>query len=606
MRNAETVLNVIRERGIKGLPIEDVYRQLFNPDLYLRAYGRIYRRKGALTEGVTPETADGMTLKKINAIIEAIRCERYRWKPARRVEIPKPNQPGKKRPLGIPTWSDKLLQEVIRSILEAYFEPQFSDHSHGFRPERGCHTALTEVHHNWRGTSWFIEGDIKGCFDNIDHKVLLASLKDKIHDNRFLRLLENLFQAGYLKNWKYYPTLSGTPQGGVVSPILANIYLDRLDKFVETILIPEYTRGDRRKIHSEYNKINQRANYLRRTGRAEQAIELKKKARTLPSIDPNDPDYRRLRYVRYADDFLLGFAGPKAEAEKIKQRLQQFLRDSLKLELSPEKTLISHAVSTPARFLGYDIVIHQCDSKRDRLGRRQLNRNPGLRVPAEFVEKRCQRYMRKGKPVHSNPLTHSDDFDIISSFQSEYRGYVQYYCLAENLYWLDKLHWIIRQSLLKTLACKHKSTVRKMHRKYAAVITTPYGPRKCLQMMVERKGKAPLVTRFGGIPLKRQEDAILYERSLQDYAPQRVQLIQRLLAEKCEICGAEGAVEIHHIRKLSDLESKNGREKPLWVRIMSAQKRKSLALCPTCHRAVHSGQPVSGKAAPSKESSLSE
>ena len=164
MQNADTVLGVIRQRGRSGLPLERVYRQLFNPELYLLAYGRLYRNKGAMTPGATAETVDGMSLAKIEAIIAALRSERYRWTPARRIYIEKKNST-KKRPLGLPTWSDKLLQEVIRLILEAYFEPQFSDYSHGFRPERGCHTALREVYQRWKGSVWFIEGDISACFD---------------------------------------------------------------------------------------------------------------------------------------------------------------------------------------------------------------------------------------------------------------------------------------------------------------------------------------------------------------------------------------------------------------------------------------------------------
>src|SRR6185503_341194 len=241
MRTAETVLNIIRNRGTRGLPLEDVYRQLFNPDLYLMAYGRIYRNDGAMTQGMTDETVDGMSMEKIKRIIEALRFERYRWTPVRRVYIPKKN--GKTRPLGIPTWSDKLLQEVMRLILEAYYEAQFSDHSHGFRPDRGCHTALTAIRRHWSGAKWFIEGDIKGCFDNIDHQVLLTIIAEKIYDNRFVRLLGGLLKAGYCEQWKYNPTLSGTPQGGIISPLLANIYMDRLDKFIVEKLIPDYNRG---------------------------------------------------------------------------------------------------------------------------------------------------------------------------------------------------------------------------------------------------------------------------------------------------------------------------------------------------------------------------
>src|SRR5213595_639665 len=180
MRTADTILGLIRERGKKGLPLERVYKLLFNRNLYLEAYGKIYRHKGAMTHGVTDETPDGMSLEKIDAIIEAVRDERYQWLPVRRMYIPKKN--GKKRPLGMPVWSDKLVQEVIRSLLEAYFEPQFSSRSHGFRPERGCHTALGEIYHKWGGTAWFIEGDIAQCFDKLRHEKLIEILKKHIHD----------------------------------------------------------------------------------------------------------------------------------------------------------------------------------------------------------------------------------------------------------------------------------------------------------------------------------------------------------------------------------------------------------------------------------------
>src|SRR5688572_22102229 len=266
MRDAETVLAVIQERGKRGLPLEDVYRQLYNPDLYLRAYGRLYANAGALTPGTTKETADGMSLEKISSLIAVIRQERYRWTPARRTYIPKAN--GKKRPLGIPTWSDKLLQEVLRLLLEAYYEPQFSPRSHGFRPNRGCHTALSEVKRTWTGTTWFIEGDISACFDRIDHSVLLAILAEQIHDNRFLRLVAQLLKAGYLEDWTYHATYSGTPQGGIVSPLLANIYMDRLDRFVATVLVPAYTRGLERRLNPAYSRIAAQIKYLRRTGRA--------------------------------------------------------------------------------------------------------------------------------------------------------------------------------------------------------------------------------------------------------------------------------------------------------------------------------------------------
>src|ERR1035437_10183943 len=290
MQDAATVLDVIGKRGARGLPAERLYRQLFNPQLFLMAYGKLYSNRGAMMPGVTGETVDGMSLAKIGAIIGALRAERYRWQPVKRVYIEKKNS-SKKRPLGLPTWSDKLVAEVVRLLLEAYYEPQFSGRSHGFRPGRGCHTASSEVTAKWTGTVWFIEGDISDCFGSLDHEVLLSTLAENIHDNRFLRLIGQMLQAGYLEDWEWNATLSGCPQGGVVSPILSNIYLDRLDKFAETVLVPEYTRGGFRKSNPEYGKVRMAATRALQRGNRQTASALRKRLRTLPSGDPGDPGF---------------------------------------------------------------------------------------------------------------------------------------------------------------------------------------------------------------------------------------------------------------------------------------------------------------------------
>jgi group II intron reverse transcriptase/maturase len=281
MQSAETVLGVLRERGRRGLPCDELYRQLFNPQLYLLAYGRIYANQGAMTPGVDAETVDGMSLAKIGRIIAALRHERYRFSPAKRVWIPKKS--GRLRPLGLPTWSDKLVGEVVRLLLEAYYEPSFSTRSHGFRPGRGCHTALREVATTWTATTWFIEGDIADCFGSLDHEVMIATLAEKIHDNRFLRLIQNMLNAGYLEDWTWNATLSGVPQGGVVSPILSNIYLHRLDTFVETVLIPEYTRGDRRAHNPAYRRVQDAIARARRRGDRTTVRALGKRLRSMPS-----------------------------------------------------------------------------------------------------------------------------------------------------------------------------------------------------------------------------------------------------------------------------------------------------------------------------------
>ena len=341
MQDAGTVLEVLRERGRKGLPCDELYRQMFNKSLYLLAYGNIYSNQGAMTPGACDETADGMSEAKIDQIVALMRAERYRFAPVRRVLIPKKN--GKLRPLGLPSWSDKLVGEVVRLLLEAYYEPQFSGRSHGFRKGRGCHTALREIQQTWTGTVWFVEGDISDCFGSFSHDILLGILAEKIRDNRFLRLIRNMLKAGYLEDWHYHDTLSGVPQGGVVSPVLSNIYLHKLDEFVEEELIPRYTRGERREKNPEYHRVNGRRQHARKQGNRARAREALRQMRALPYGDPMDPGYRRLFYCRYADDVLLGFIGPKAEAEQIKAELARFLRETLALELHPDKTLITHA-----------------------------------------------------------------------------------------------------------------------------------------------------------------------------------------------------------------------------------------------------------------------
>jgi group II intron reverse transcriptase/maturase len=590
MRIATTVLGIIRDRGRRGLPMEDIYRQLFNPDLFLRAYGRLYANKGAMTPGATPETVDAMSLEKIETITTALRYERYRWTPVRRTYIPKPN--GKLRALGMPSWSDKLLEEVIRSILDAYYDPQFSDHSHGFRPGRGCHTALQEVEAAWKGTRWFIEGDISQCFDRLDHTVLLGILREKLHDNRFLRLIETMLQAGYLEEWRFYPTYSGSPQGGVCSPVLSNIYLDKLDTFVETVLLPAYNRGKKRRDNPAYTAFEQPIARAKRRGTARDTAALCQQRRRLPSQDPNDPDYRRLRYVRYADDWLLGFAGPKAEAEEIKARLKTFLQETLTLELSEEKTLITHAATQAASFLGYEIVTRHVNDKLDWRGQRQVNASIGLRLPAKVIAKHRARYERNGYPIHQ-VRTSDSDFTIVAEYQSAYRGLAQYYLLAQNVGWLWRLHWVMRGSLLKTLAYNHRSSMQRMQRKYRAEVETPYGRMRCLRVVVERgAAKKPLVAHFGGIPLRRQRKAVLNDQPPKINTDKGSELLMRLLADTCELCGSQHDCQVHHIRKLADLKRYGRREKPAWVQIMAARRRKTLVVCRACHLAIHRGTPI--------------
>ena len=583
MQDAGTVLEVLRERGGKGLPCDELYRQMFNKSLYLLAYGNIYSNQGAMTPGASDETADGMSEAKIDQIIALMRAERYRFAPVRRVLIPKKN--GKLRPLGLPSWSDKLAGEVVRLLLEAYYEPQFSGRSHGFRKGRGCHTALREIQQTWTGTVWFIEGDVSDCFGSFSHEILLGILAEKIRDNRFLRLIRNMLKAGYLEDWQYHDTLSGVPQGGVVSPVLSNIYLHKLDEFAEKELIPRYTRGDRRKKNPGYHRVNGRRQYARKQGNREQARKTLRQMRALPYGDPMDPGYRRLFYCRYADDHLLGFIGPKAEAEQIKAELAAFLRETLALELNASKTLITHARTRAARFLGYQITV-QHSSTRLTKGRRTVNGKVALRVPKDVITAKCAPYRHQGKPWHRPRLQNLDDYDIVRIYAAEYRGIVNYYLLAHNVSDLATLRWNAETSMLKTLAAKHKSTVAKMAARHKAKVITGDGPRTCFEARLQRTGRKDLIARFGGIVLKRDKRAVITDPAPVPVHPPRKELIDRLRKRWCELCDHGATVTVHHVAKLAQL-GKPGPGQPTWAVVMAGKRRKTLIVCRPCHDYIH-------------------
>ena len=335
------------------------------------------------------------------------------------------------------------------------------------------------------------------------------TLSEKIHDGRFLHLMRKLLEAGYLEDWKYHQSLSGVPQGSIVSPVLSNILLNKLDRFVETVLIPHYTRGEKRKPNKDYANLISRAHRLFKQGQKEAAQTLRKQAQQLPAMDTHDPGYRRLKYCRYADDFALAFIGPKWEAEEIKRRVGTLLREELKLELSEEKTLLTHERSEAAKFLGYEITILQQDRKRSKRSHvpvqqtkcRSINGHVGLRVPRAVLMVKCNRYRKHNKTMHRAELLNESDYTIMATYQLEYQGIVNYYRLAYNLHTLQQLKWIMEQSLTKTLAHKHKTSVQNIYHKYQADLMVEGVTYKGLRVIVPREGKKPLVATWGGVPL---------------------------------------------------------------------------------------------------------
>lgn len=609
MQNAETILGIIEKKSTsdKQYKFDRLYRNLFNPDFYLGAYGKIYAKEGNMTKGTDNETIDGFGMKKVNEVIELMKNEQYHFKPVRRVNIPKKD--GSKRPLGIPSFYDKVVQEISRSILEAIYEPRFSKSSHGFRPKRSCHTALKQVKREWTGVKWVIEGDIKGFFDNIDHDILLTILNEQIHDGRFLELIRKMLKAGYMEDWVFHKTYSGTPQGGIISPILANIYLNKLDEFVEQVLIPKYeTNKKNRKMNPAYNKVNRQMVELKKKINAldtsaenrEELIQqykvLNLERRSLKVSDEMDSEFIRVKYVRYADDFIIGVIGSKELTEQIKNEVAEFLQDNLKLTLSPEKTLITN-FKDPVKFLGYEMYIQDSNTylvkrKNGRISR-AVNGIPRLMVPKEAIPKKLEKFMRDGKAVHRKELTNLDIAEIISIYAAEVRGLYNYYRMADNVAnQMNKFKHYHRTSLAKTLAVKMRMSVAQVRQKYEVDGT--------IGIIIKREPpKKDLIYKYYNEGFSKN-DYVENSNHQDDYLPNtnkysgRNGIVKRLLAEKCEICGTDEKnknYEVHHIRKLKDLKKKyKDKKPPYWVEMMVARNRKTLVLCEECHDKLHSNK----------------
>ena len=600
MRSPERVLNSLNEHSKdSSYKFERLYRLLFNEELFYVAYQKIASNGGSTTKGSDGRSIDGMSLARIETLIASLKDESYQPHPSRRVHIPKKN--GKTRPLGIPAFEDKLVQEVVRMILEAIYEGHFETTSHGFRPKRSCHTALLHIQKTFSGAKWFIEGDIKGFFDNIDHDVLVGILRERISDDRFIRLIRKFLKAGYVEDWTFHNTYSGTPQGGIVSPILANIYLDKLDKYVKEY-IRHFDMGTKRRPGKESNNLaNERKRTVRKLKKVKDGTEkaalvarlkaIEQERAAFPNGDEMDESYRRLKYIRYADDFILGVIGSKEEAQRIKEDIKSFLSASLALELSEEKTLITHTGKS-AKFLGYEITVTRDNhQRRDVRGclRRTYGKRVRLNVSMATLRDKLLEYgameikLRNGKEVWKpkcrSGLIFNDDLEILDRYNRETVGFCNYYLIANNCVVLHNFRYIMEYSMYKTFAGKYRSTVRKINKKYRY--------NKLFTVKYEQKGAIKSRT-FYKTSFKRRTTAFNGSCDIEPYSiadVSRTNLTDRLKAEKCELCGATGKLIMHHVRNLKDLKGKES-----WERLMSARKRKTIALCPSCHRLRHLGK----------------
>lgn len=600
MRSPERVLNSLNEHSKdSSYKFERLYRILFNEELFYVAYQKIASNGGSTTKGSDGRSIDEMSLARIETLIASLKDESYQPHPSRRVHIPKKN--GKTRPLGIPAFEDKLVQEVVRMILEAIYEGHFETTSHGFRPKRSCHTALLHIQKTFSGAKWFIEGDIKGFFDNIDHDVLVGILRERISDDRFIRLIRKFLKAGYVEDWTFHNTYSGMPQGGIVSPILANIYLDKLDKYVKEY-IRHFDMGTKRRPGKESNDLaNERKRTVRKLKKIKDGTEkaalvarlkaIEQERAAFPSGDEMDGSYRRLKYIRYADDFILGVIGSKEDALRIKEDIKSFLSESLALELSEEKTLITHTGKS-AKFLGYEITVTRTNhQRRDVQGRlrRTYGKRVRLNVSMATLRDKLLEYgameikLRNGKeiwkPKCRSGLIFNDDLEILDRYNRETVGFCNYYLIANNCVVLHNFRYIMEYSMYKTFAGKYRSTVRKINKKYRL--------NKLFTVKYEQKGVIKSRT-FYKTSFKRRTTAFNGSCDIEPYSiadVSRTNLTDRLKAEKCELCGATGKLIMHHVRNLKDLKGKES-----WKRLMSARKRKTIALCPSCHRLRHLGK----------------
>ncbi|MDX7862326.1 reverse transcriptase domain-containing protein [Aeromonas caviae] len=583
---------------------KDLYRLLLKPELHILAYEKIKSAPGNMTKGIDGETIDGASLRNIEVTISELKDESYKPTPSLRVFIPKKN--GKQRPLGIPSVKDKLVQESVRLILECIYDapnnPIFSDLSHGFRESRSTHTAMEEVC-KWSGTKWFIEGDIKSFFDEIDHEILISLLRRKISDDRFISLIRKFLKAGYVEKGQFKSTRLGTPQGGIISPMLANIYLHEFDTWAEK-LCADLSKGLRRKPNPEYRSVVRKRSYLlnkcegKPAGKdLERFKDLSARLDQLPSNDQYDPDFVRVRYIRYADDWLIGITGSKELAVKVREQAGEFLKGTLNLELSMEKTKITHSTGK-AKFLGFlvgvanykEALIQKIEPEYSDFSHRRRVGNSNVRLwldGDELLESlKEERFItiKDGKPFAQSKRSyvHLDPDEIVRRYSAIKRGWVNYYRPVMNLRFLAYVDYLLRMSLAKTLAHKYRTSMKAQFQKRG----------RSLKVIREVKGRVKVTDYWecsfaktvGVFNTNPRDPDSLFTR----YAKQTS---SRLLM-KCCVCGSSDNINMHHVRHL-----RKGNKTVVsgFNRIMADINRKQIPVCRKCHVQIHNGK-YDGKA----------
>ncbi|MCE7651036.1 reverse transcriptase/maturase family protein [Vibrio fluvialis] len=580
----------------------DLYRLLYRKDFYYIAYEFLKSGEGNMTAGSDGETIDGFSAEKIEKLVNSMKDESFCFKPARRVEIPKAN--GKTRPLGIASPVEKVVQQVILFILEAIYEPTFSERSHGFRAGKGCHTALQEFRNKWSGVNWVIEGDIKGFFDNISHEKLMDILRKRIDDERFLNLIRKALNAGYIQFGKTVNAVVGTPQGSVVSPILANIYLDKFDRWVENEVINKYQTGEIKKVHPERRKLQRRNLRLKQKmssmGEHPDTKWMKaeideniKKLKSIPNV-LDDGSYIRIKYIRYADDWIIGVNGSRALAAEIRKRCADYLKNELELELSFEKTHIRHAKTEYANFLGTFIKVgNDGEGKKATLTSKKGHRfkksvtgwHPNMVAPVHDIVKRLANRgicHPDGKPKSSAAWSNLDDIQIVELYSSIWRGYLNYYSFVDNRSNLRRIQYILQYGCAKTLAEKHRSSVRKIFKKHG------------FTLKIEVRNDKNEVIRVTQFPyhrslIRQPNNFLITDKTVNEGGRAFLHFKLRTrskLDSPCCICGETENIEMHHVRSIRKI----GEKVKGFTKVMRALNRKQIPVCRACHVKIHSGK----------------
>jgi len=562
--------------------VDNIYSLLYHRECYDLAYGQIKSNPGNMTPGPDGTTLDGWSMDKIDKIISKMKNESFKFTPARIVEIPK--QDGSKRQLAIAPPKDKIVQRILAWILEAIYEPTFLKNNFGFRPNLGCHDAIKFIDLKYQGARWLIEGDISKCFDEIDHNILILILRRRIKDEKFLRLIRKALKAGYLDTWSFpKDSITGTPQGSILSPILCNIFMHQFDEFIVNHLQPKYTRGKTRRQPLEYkNTMSNSRYYSKKYDKSNNPRHLKlsqkyrKQAQKMPSVDSADPHFRRFTYCRYADDWLIGFAGPHTEALDIRESCKTFL-ESIKLRLNMEKTLVTKA-STGCIFLGMKIHIPVKQQRFRTKGSRLVQRAVlGVRInaPIKLIFKKlsqagyCTPSGNKSQPRMALYVCEKDE--MTEAYNKVLRGYLNYYSPCDNYPKLaGTLFYTLRSSLCKILAAKYKlRTVRATLLKYGKYL--------------QKSGKVSLLN------FKDQKIRFPLYKTNGTSEPRLRTLFQKASytirgeALECVRCGSTYKVHMHHVRMIKDLIKHTD---PI-SRAMIARKRKQIPLCQRCHVLQH-------------------